>query len=49
MNSIWMQREENVNPLEDTKKCIALDISSENVKGRKYFGDLGVNWRVILI
>jgi len=31
------------------KKCITVGISSENVKGRKHFGDLGVNWRVIII
>jgi len=31
------------------KKVHNCDISSENVKGTKHFGDLGVNWRIILV
>jgi hypothetical protein len=43
-----MDEKDNVNLLGNTNKCITVDIPTEKVKGRKHFGDQGINWRIIL-
>jgi hypothetical protein len=40
MISTWMQREENVNPLENTKKCITGNFTRKR-EGEKTFLRLG--------